>query len=199
MKQSKVRVKPIETHYDGYKFRSRLEARWAVFFNALGIKFEYELEGYDLGNGLYYLPDFWLPEQDCWVEVKGGITPLASVRDTLQQVSNPNQEKCGRLAMRSKKPLYMVFECLPYKVSADYSHIITRLEGANLYFSPINGYCEGQRALGFCKVCKGYRFGTFGEWCDACDNKTESLNATLYNAYRKARQARFEHSDRRRP
>jgi len=37
-----------------------LEARWAVFFDALGIKYEYEAEGYDLG-GVWYLPDFWLP------------------------------------------------------------------------------------------------------------------------------------------
>lgn len=25
-------IKPIETIYNGYHFRSRLEARWAVFF-----------------------------------------------------------------------------------------------------------------------------------------------------------------------
>lgn len=34
----------IETEYGGYKFRSRLEARWAVFFDMLGIKWEYEEE-----------------------------------------------------------------------------------------------------------------------------------------------------------
>lgn len=55
-------MKAIETSYDGYLFRSRLEARWAVFFNKLGIKYEYEKEGYFLGNGVKYLPDFWLPE-----------------------------------------------------------------------------------------------------------------------------------------
>ena len=27
-------IKPIETNYKGYRFRSRLEARWAVFFDA---------------------------------------------------------------------------------------------------------------------------------------------------------------------
>jgi hypothetical protein len=26
-------AKAIETHYKGYRFRSRLEARWAVFFD----------------------------------------------------------------------------------------------------------------------------------------------------------------------
>lgn len=54
-------VKVIETFYNGYHFRSRLEARWAVFFDTLSIKYEYEREGYDLGIAGWYLPDFWLP------------------------------------------------------------------------------------------------------------------------------------------
>jgi hypothetical protein len=37
-------IKPIETRYNGYRFRSRLEARWAVFFDTLGIEYQYELE-----------------------------------------------------------------------------------------------------------------------------------------------------------
>src|ERR1022692_1636793 len=36
-------VRPA-TQYNGYRFRSRLEARWAVFFNALHIKYVYEKE-----------------------------------------------------------------------------------------------------------------------------------------------------------
>lgn len=63
-------IKPIETRYKGYRFRSRLEARWAVFFDALDIEWEYEKEGYDLGEAGWYLPDFWLPKMKAWVEVK---------------------------------------------------------------------------------------------------------------------------------
>jgi len=78
--------KAIETVYNGYRFRSRLEARWAVFFDKLGVKYEYEKEGYQLGyikigkpnqyiksETLHYLPDFWLPNvgDGCWVEIKG--------------------------------------------------------------------------------------------------------------------------------
>ena len=48
-----------------------LEARWAVFFDALGVKWEYEKEGFELEDGTRYLPDFWLPERGVWVEVKG--------------------------------------------------------------------------------------------------------------------------------
>lgn len=66
-------IKAIPTRYRGYHFRSRLEARWAVFFDALGIEWEYEPEGFELPDGTRYLPDFWLPtiEGGTWVEVKG--------------------------------------------------------------------------------------------------------------------------------
>ena len=41
-------IQAIETRYNGYRFRSRLEARWAVFFDEMGIEYEYEIEGFDL-------------------------------------------------------------------------------------------------------------------------------------------------------
>ena len=63
-------IKAIETKYNGYKFRSRLEARWAVFFDAANIKYEYEPEGYELADNERYLPDFYLPDEDIFVEVK---------------------------------------------------------------------------------------------------------------------------------
>jgi hypothetical protein len=73
-------IKAIETYYKGYRFRSRLEARWAVFFDALGIKYQYEPQGFrisnrypDDGGPFVYLPDFYLPGCDIYVEVKGQI------------------------------------------------------------------------------------------------------------------------------
>jgi hypothetical protein len=62
-------IKAIETRYAGCHFRSRLEARWAVFFNELKVRWRYEPEGFSLPSGPY-LPDFWLPELDRWFEVK---------------------------------------------------------------------------------------------------------------------------------
>lgn len=64
-------IKPVETEYNGYRFRSRLEARWAVFFDAAGIKYEYEPEGFETTKNARYLPDFYLPDFDTHVEVKG--------------------------------------------------------------------------------------------------------------------------------
>jgi len=66
-------IKAIETQYKGYRFRSRLEARWAVFFDALGIKWEYEPEGFEYqeeNETFRYLPDFYLPELSAWAEIK---------------------------------------------------------------------------------------------------------------------------------
>lgn len=60
-RKCKHTMKAINTLYKNRLFRSRLEARWAVFFDALGIEWEYEKEGYDLGVAGWYLPDFWLP------------------------------------------------------------------------------------------------------------------------------------------
>jgi hypothetical protein len=95
-------MRPIETKYKGCRFRSRLEARWAVFFDALGIRWWYEPEGFMMrfdyeafaggwdaseeellkdgvpqtfkhldGKEYMYLPDFYLPELDYWIEIKG--------------------------------------------------------------------------------------------------------------------------------
>jgi hypothetical protein len=63
-------IKAIDTYYNGNYFRSRLEARWAVCFELFDIRYEYELEGFELSNGVKYLPDFYLPAFDAHVEIK---------------------------------------------------------------------------------------------------------------------------------
>lgn len=63
-------LQAIETRYKGYRFRSRLEARWAVFFDVLGVAWEYEPQGFNLGEAGLYLPDFWLETVQMWAEVK---------------------------------------------------------------------------------------------------------------------------------
>ncbi len=66
-------IKAIDTSYKGYYFRSRLEARWAVFFDHLEIKYEYEPEGYILSTGERYLPDFKVSNKygtTTWYDVK---------------------------------------------------------------------------------------------------------------------------------
>jgi len=75
-------IKAIETSYGGCRFRSRLEARWAVFFDTLHIEWQYEPQGFATPYGLY-LPDFWLSVYQYWVEIKGEL---------------PTQEEYNKLA-----------------------------------------------------------------------------------------------------
>jgi len=63
-------MKAIPTTYNHITYRSRLEARWAVYFTQMGFEFYYEFEGFDLDNAGWYLPDFYLPRVKMWAEVK---------------------------------------------------------------------------------------------------------------------------------
>lgn len=63
-------IPAVETIYKGNRYRSRTEAKWAVFFDLVKVPYEYEVQGVDLPSGRY-LPDFWLPTQEVWFEVKG--------------------------------------------------------------------------------------------------------------------------------
>lgn len=88
-------IKPIETQYKGYRFRSRLEARWAVFFDALGVQWEYEPEGFDLGAVGWYLPDFRISSGGVsvvWVEVKGQY-PTADEHQRLATLCSAKSER----------------------------------------------------------------------------------------------------------
>jgi hypothetical protein len=91
-----MKIKAIETVYKNYRFRSRLEARWAVFFDALGIEWEYEKEGFDFA-GVYYLPDFWLKTVNMWAEVKPE-----------QTFDNVAKKLVVLLANQSERPVLML-------------------------------------------------------------------------------------------
>lgn len=83
-------IKAIETYYNGYRFRSRLEARWAVFFDAMGIRYLYEHDGFELDFGdcvMRYLPDFYLPDYDLYAEVKGAESLTDIPREDAMKMS----------------------------------------------------------------------------------------------------------------
>jgi hypothetical protein len=79
-------IKAIPTIYNGIAFRSRLEAKWARFFDLAGWRWEYE--PFDLGG---WIPDFVLVgEHPTLVEVK----PIIWNGDpTIQANNEPGLEK----------------------------------------------------------------------------------------------------------
>jgi hypothetical protein len=56
--------------YGGVRYRSMRHAQWAVFFDALGLEHAYQPRSFQLGRGLSFTPDFWLPELNAWLVVK---------------------------------------------------------------------------------------------------------------------------------
>lgn len=64
-------IKAIPTTYKGIEYRSKLEAKVAMFLTLGQISFEYEPERLGNENGEEYNPDFYLPDTDDWIEVKG--------------------------------------------------------------------------------------------------------------------------------
>jgi hypothetical protein len=100
-------MQAIETSYAGYRFRSRLEARWAVFYDACGITYKYEDQGVTLPDG-NYLPDFWLPNQDCYIEIKGN------------EPTEQEERLAAQLADMTGKRVHIFFGDIPYPDSPDY-------------------------------------------------------------------------------
>lgn len=57
-------------NYNNIIFRSLWEANFAKWLDLSGIKWKYESKTFDLGDTTY-TPDFYLPEFDCYIEIKG--------------------------------------------------------------------------------------------------------------------------------
>jgi hypothetical protein len=143
-------MKAIETIYDGHRFRSRLEARWAVFFNALNIRYEYEKEGFDL-DGLWYLPDFWLPDQKCWIEIKGATT-----EDDFEKASRLFHHQ---LRIDRSIRVFMLFEIPSFDFSGQMPACYEALEFNTLESGP--PYYDDMR-WGICPICGRVDFTDHG-------------------------------------
>lgn len=186
VKEMKAEIKPIETEYKGYRFRSRLEARWAVFFDAIGAEWEYEPEGFELYDGTRYLPDFLLHnvrgrgKEDIYVEIKGVLS-----QDDLHKIELFPEPIIifGQIPDVEFEEGYYNGE--PYVLwSFDF-----RKDGNENFYNL--KYSEGDYYWTEPKAGKGG-----GLVLDYPDNRYDCVddNLTAY-AYKKARQARFEYGE----
>lgn len=117
MNQMAQDVKFLPTYFDGTKFRSHLEGKWAVFFYCMKISYRYEYLGFDL-DSVWYVPDFYLPEQRVWIEIKP-VRP-----------SEKEQEKCKRLAKKTRTSTYCFWDIpRPWDGSDDGPAYAWRLAG----------------------------------------------------------------------
>ena len=199
-------IKAIETVYNGYRFRSRLEARWAVFFDVLGVNYEYEPEGFILPSGKRYLPDFrvkcWgtrglIQEKpfDLWVEVKGRMT-------------QEDAEKIKEFAI--DRIIYETYKGEPYETATVIRNpvlIVGDIPRAGKTSCGVDigsyDYMDGINIYPFnLELVDGDYFGTGfqfekGKLLLGGDDSSYggTTNAIVDRAYDIARQARFEHGE----
>lgn len=191
-------MRAIQTRYHGCHFRSRLEARWAVFFDSLGVPWEYEPQGFEFPypggtTADRYLPDFWLPRQEVWIEIKG-VYPTETEQDLLRLVV-ASTEHDG----------FIFFGTMPFangqtlERDSDSAIAITYAGGpeqgseAMTSWDHAHAWCE-------CPKCRSVGV-TFDGRCGrlpcrdtGCDDITQVYNACsprLAAAYEDARSARF--------
>lgn len=180
-------LKPIETEYAGYRFRSRIEARWAVFFDTLEIEWAYEPQGFDLPSGRY-LPDFWLPgiRGGIWYEVKG------------KEPTDEEQNLAWELAAATGSEVVIASGGIPWP-NGKYRD----LGGARRIFFPADESGELRMDEGY-EWCIGPRWGRvgieFGGFGDRLPGEVGGRQRTadhprLIEAFGAGRGARFEHGE----
>ena len=150
-----MRITAIPTKYNGYQMRSRLEARWAYFFDQIGLNWEYEPDAFDVGTLGRYLPDFKVVTREgytIYYEIKprnhGGSPKAIDLGNILDDNEARVVNLCGD----------------PYEVFADGSHgmcpgcgtIHKKFEWNDVGHETDEAYCY------VCDVRKPYGVSDFG-------------------------------------
>lgn len=195
-----MNIKAIETRYAGHRFRSRLEARWAVFFDAYDIPWEYEPQGFVIplenGESMPYLPDFLLPECGTWIEVKGNDGDID--RQLLLAAARHLPGK----GIGEYGPRLMILGPIPTPRSGDWGWI-----GLTPFTEPGGATEIGDSWWGFGGYVKSGRPWTLTETSSATPvsagtgswvqpDHDGSIPYCPIAAYEAARSARFEHGER---
>jgi hypothetical protein len=158
------------------------------------IRWEYEKEGYSLGE-VKYLPDFWLPDQQLWIEIKG------------EKISRTGKEfqKAERLAQGTMRSVF-IFEGSDFAPISMYN----RNEGTGIqpdtFFKGMVVYAlipnksggwkehDNMYAWFQCPECRSTGINWWlADECPECMHDGDiHKTPRLIEAYRSARQARFE-------
>jgi len=180
-------IQALPTMRNGWHFRSRLEARWALLMDALGVPWVYEPYTFDIHYGsqaltagtlnlpgvkarrCYYTPDFWLPGRGVWVEIKGAYPTVMEVT------------KARGLAQVTRAPVYIFYGSMgkPF----------------------VNRICSGVKAIGFlhtegngleqleplawveCPLCHALNITLRGQPSCSCGGESADYASGRYSLY----------------
>lgn len=173
-------MSPFPIYYRGSRFRSEIEARWAVFWDEVKVLWEYEKRPFPLNTG-FVVPSFWLPEVrgGVWVEV------VASYPEPWQQ------EMAEELAQQTKQEVFFLGEVSPPGEES------SSWDSAMVFF-PENGCFDVDYWWCQCRHCKrvGLEFqGDASRFCQFATSWEQEGEAhatpALVRAYRRAQTVQF--------
>ena len=156
-------IKAIPTTYKGIEFRSKLEAKYAQALDMLGIVWEYEGHGFRFDDGTCYSPDFYMPEIDTYLEVKGVMDEASQHKVELTAseahkrivVGGPDGTLTMYTGPRPGEPAGTVYE--------SWSGPVRCIACGKVYFIEGDGSWQ-------CHACGNYDgdsgFTTVGKWAD---------------------------------
>ena len=199
----RIKVSAVETVYNGYRFRSRLEARWAVFFDYLGVEYEYEPEGFKLPSGKTYLPDFRVKCYgtrgectdnffDLYIEVKGRMTQEDA--DKIFEFCGRNDPDFWNPEINKKYESILVVGDIPngdmYEAQSYDLGCYERMDGIAIY--PWNyETIDGDHFACYPAVSEDGRF-----YLDGDDSNYQTMDiGVIKSAFLFAKQARFEYGE----
>ena len=132
------------TIYKGCKFKSELTARWAVFFDTLGVKWKYKPDEIAVGGGVTYTPDFIIYD----------VVPRYAQGDTKENlyvavIDTPNAVDALKIKLFSEK---------------HHIWVVGELPDPTLYVDS----CEQQRDK-FCRIVREHRDDpAYVDFCVLC-------------------------------
>lgn len=180
-------IKPKETRYNGYKFRSRLEARWAVFFDVAGIKYQYEPDTYEF-DGCSYLPDFFLPTTNLRSNLNSNV-----FIEIKPNVYKEDSDFYHLFTLHVKKPLILI-KGTPWDDCHDYYDGYSNMIEFS-YSGPFGFGWDMPMFFFKCYECGlikiDYPEGNY-MYCPACNNKSDFEHPDFAKARQRAKEARFE-------
>jgi hypothetical protein len=133
IKEPKNPVVTSETVYCGKVFKNRLAVRWAVYFDVIGIEYEYASKEINL-QGRKLVPDFWLPQVGMYAYVKNrqfANSEISSIDDIVMETNCP-------VLMLVGAPSYGAYNAkLDYTIDSDGDSV---LKGVCTVDYVVNGY-----------------------------------------------------------
>jgi len=175
----------IQTRYKGCYFRSRLEARWAVFFDHLGFAWEHEPQGYVL-DGIPYLPDFKLT-------LPGGGLVFAEVKAAVTDWHEGRHVRlCRALAQDTGSPVILLIGVPAYRAYHWFTPDLAGNEFKAAFFRDYEPKIEVMDAYWSQRIVVDRRTGAL-DFAHDDHEARKSFGAGLVAAVQAARSARFEH------